>query len=106
MREGATPSPPSSQPAISVDDPPTLFGSPYNRAPSSLGTTRHAVTPVPDEPFIPASFEDWLAQTTMTGNWGGERVRLQNEGINIFGHYLEDSAGNPIGGRGRTVQYA
>lgn len=106
VTENATLSQSSHQVVISLDDPPTLFGNPYSRSSASLGTVRHAVMPVPDESFFPATFKEWLTQTTMTGNWGGERVRLQNEGVNILGHYLEDSAGNTNGGRGRTVRYA
>ena len=91
---------------LSPDTPPILFGSPYDRSPASLGIIRHAPAPIPDTPFIPPSFNDWFDQKTMTGDWAGERIRLQNEGINIFGHYLEDSAGNPVGGRASTVRYA
>ncbi|MFT8655117.1 MAG: carbohydrate porin [Acetobacter papayae] len=94
------------QAELSPDTPPILFGSPYDRSPASLGITRHAPAPVPDTPFIPPSFKDWFDQKTMTGDWAGERIRLQNEGINVFGHYLEDSAGNPVGGRASTVRYA
>ncbi|WP_040509797.1 carbohydrate porin [Gluconobacter morbifer] len=56
--------------------------------------------------FFPASFHDWLTQSTMTGDWGGFRTRLANKGINIGGHYLEDSAGNPLGGKSKDVRYA
>ncbi|MEJ5155383.1 carbohydrate porin [Gluconobacter wancherniae] len=56
--------------------------------------------------FFPASFHDWLTQSTMTGDWGGYRTRLTNMGINIGGHYLEDSAGNPMGGKSKNVRYA
>lgn len=62
--------------------------------------------PVPDTPFFPSSFDAWLHQGTMTGDWGGLRTRLQNEGIAIQGHYLEDSAGNPVGGKSKDVRYA
>ncbi|GEB42976.1 porin B [Gluconobacter sphaericus NBRC 12467] len=56
--------------------------------------------------FFPASFHDWLTQSTMTGDWGGWRTWLADKGINIGGHYLEDSAGNPMGGKTKAVRYA
>jgi len=34
----------------------------------------------------------------MTGDWGGYRTWLTEKGINIGGHFLQDSAGNPMGG--------
>ncbi|MBS4075060.1 carbohydrate porin [Ameyamaea chiangmaiensis] len=42
----------------------------------------------------------------MTGNWGGLRDRLVDHGVVFQGHYLEDSSGNPVGGRARAVRYA
>ncbi|BAT19747.1 carbohydrate porin [Asaia bogorensis] len=90
-----------------ADNPPNLYGSPYDRTQPSLGTVRHPFVPVPgNEALFPASFSDWLKQPTMTGDWGGLRTRLQNMGITPQGHYLQDSAGNPTGGRAQTVRYA
>ncbi|GBR42671.1 porin [Neoasaia chiangmaiensis NBRC 101099] len=87
-------------------NPPMQFGDPYDRSPVSLGEPKAPPPPPPPEPFFPASFTDWLKQGTMTGDWGGLRTRLQNMGIALQGHYLQDSAGNPVGGRGKTVRYA
>ena len=56
--------------------------------------------------LFPASFHDWLTQDTMTGNWGGLRTWLINKGIIITGHYFQDSAGNPMGGKSQNVRYA
>ncbi|WP_336947295.1 carbohydrate porin [Asaia sp. BMEF1] len=91
----------------SKDSPPSLFGSPYDRSQPTLGTVRHPYIPVPgDEALFPKSFSDWLKQPTMTGDWGGLRTRLQNMGITPQGHYLQDSAGNPVGGKTQVVRYA
>ncbi|WP_035439453.1 hypothetical protein, partial [Asaia sp. SF2.1] len=51
-----------------ADNPPNLYGSPYDRTQPSLGTVRHPFVPVPgNEALFPASFSDWLKQPTMTG---------------------------------------
>ncbi|QDH18017.1 carbohydrate porin [Swingsia samuiensis] len=56
--------------------------------------------------FFPASFHDWLTQSTMTGDWGGLRTRLTDMGINIGGRFLQDTSGNPRGGKAKTTRYA
>jgi porin len=47
--------------------------------------------------------ENWLAQPTMTGDWGGLRTRLAQEGFNFHGSYIGEyaysfSGGERIGG--------
>ncbi|WP_242010325.1 carbohydrate porin [Acetobacter conturbans] len=60
----------------------------------------------PDEPFFPASFEEWNHQDSMLGGLGGLRKRLERNGIIIKGRYLEDTSGNPVGGKSQGVRYA
>ncbi|WP_408873289.1 carbohydrate porin [Gluconobacter roseus] len=55
---------------------------------------------------MPDSFHDWLTQSTMTGDWAGWRTWLTKKGVNISGHYFQDSAGNPMGGASKNVRYA
>ena len=58
---------------------------------------------------IPApaqSLEDWLQGKYMTGDWGGLRTKLENEGFHLRAHYLSDTAGNPSGGLQQGTQYA
>ncbi|GEL63010.1 porin [Kozakia baliensis] len=86
--------------------PPMQFGDPYDRSDVSMGKPTPPPPPAPPSNWFPASFNDWLKQSTMTGDWGGLRTHLQNMGIALQGHYLQDSAGNPVGGRTQAVRYA
>jgi porin len=38
-------------------------------------------------------------QTALTGDWGGLRRTLHDDGIDFTGLYMMESAGNPIGGK-------
>jgi porin len=49
---------------------------------------------------------DWWNQSTMTGDWGGLRTRLADDGLTIKGQYTGEAAGNPTGGKGQGVRYA
>jgi porin len=51
------------------------------------------------------SLSDWLAQPTMTGDWGGVRTNLANEGVNFTGQLQSQFAGVPSGGRKQGVDY-
>jgi porin len=42
---------------------------------------------------------DWLEWNDMTGDWGGLRDQLHDDGIITRGHYVNEAAGNPVGGR-------
>lgn len=76
-------------------------------APDADGGTRMATTSdTTENSFFPDSFHDWLTQSTMTGDWAGWRTWLTKKGINIGGHYFQDSAGNPMGGASKNVRYA
>jgi porin len=48
---------------------------------------------------------DWLKQETMTGDWGGNRTRLEQAGISVRGGYTTESAYNPIGGQFPAARY-
>lgn len=41
----------------------------------------------------------------ITGDWGGERVRLAQEGITFSSVYVTDFLGNPVGGEARGFTY-
>jgi porin len=51
-------------------------------------------------------FADWMQQPYMTGDWGGLRTKLADEGILLRAHYLSETAGNPTGGLRQGTQYA
>jgi porin len=57
-----------------------------------------------DPPDAPAG--KWFDWQTMTGDWGGLRTQLQNDGIDIVGHYVGEAAGNPVGGVEQGGAYA
>lgn len=44
--------------------------------------------------------------STMTGNWGGERTRLENEGIKITSDYVSETFGTVHGGESHGARYA
>ena len=54
--------------------------------------------PAGGAPQVNAWPDNWLDWQTMTGDWGGLRTRLENDGIKISGHYVSETAGNPVGG--------
>jgi len=41
----------------------------------------------------------WLDGKYATGTWGGLRDTLEEHGVEFFGYYTADIAGNPVGGR-------
>jgi porin len=49
--------------------------------------------------------ESWLNQPTITGDWGGERSKLQDSGILLRAHFLTESAANPVGGQAQAARY-
>lgn len=49
--------------------------------------------------------EDWLDRTTFTGDWGGERTRLRQAGINLRADFVTESAANLIGGKRQAIRY-
>jgi porin len=73
-----------------------------------LGSVGFAVLP-----YSPAAAQssggspprDWPKQETMTGNWDGNRTRLEQAGISVRGGYTTESAYNPIGGQFSAARY-
>lgn len=63
--------------------------------------TAHAQTPPAPAGPAPQSLDlsDWLQWKTMTGDWGGVRSNLENQGLILRGHYVNETSGNPVGGR-------
>ncbi len=51
------------------------------------------------------SFAQFMNQPTMTGNWGGVRTSLGNDGINFVGQYIGQFGGDPIGGKQQGNAY-
>jgi porin len=51
------------------------------------------------------SLSTWLAQPTMTGDWGGVRTNLADDGITFIGQLQSQFAGVPSGGRAQGVDY-
>src|SRR6202041_2741359 len=37
---------------------------------------------------VEQSLNGWMSQPTLTGNWGGFRTQLANEGIDVYGNIL------------------
>jgi porin len=47
----------------------------------------------------------WLAQDTVTGDWGGLRTRAEAAGLTVEGNYQTDLLANPIGGEQQGFAY-
>lgn len=52
------------------------------------------------------SQDDWLKGKYATGNWGGWRDRLEDQGIDLFASVTFDPAGNVTGGKHKDFNYA
>ena len=48
---------------------------------------------------------DWMNQPTMTGDWGGERTSLAQEGVSFTGQLQSQWADVPVGGREQGDDY-
>lgn len=73
-------------------------------APPQTVATSSNVTPPPASTW--QSLEGWLNQSTMTGDWGGVRTELANEGYNIRGSYIGNYAQSFSGGERIGGDYA
>ncbi len=71
-------------------------------AAAGLACQAASAQPAPPQPNLGLS--DWLAWNGMTGDWGGLRTELSNGGIIFRGHYVNEAAGNPVGGEKQGVQ--
>jgi porin len=49
--------------------------------------------------------ERWADQETMTGDWGGARMRWRDAGVSVFATWGVNLAGNPVGGLSQEVTY-
>jgi len=49
--------------------------------------------------------DGWLSQPTLTGDWGGARSTLADDGISLRSHWTTESAGNVSGGHRQTARY-
>lgn len=49
---------------------------------------------------------DLMNQSTLTGDWGGERTALEQQGITLSGDYTSETAGVVKGGESRGTRYA
>ena len=102
--------------AQSPPAPPSAGNPPSGASPAiSLGQSfsQPALTGVgnlPSEPpptiSLGQAFEDWLTQPTMTGNWGGLRTKLSEEGFDFNASYIGEYAYNFSGGRRTGDDYA
>ena len=63
------------------------------------------VCPVLAQSMSPSQPNGWLNQSTLTGDWGGERTYLENHGIYARAEFLTESAANPVGGRAQAARY-
>ena len=48
----------------------------------------------------------WFRQRTLTGDWGGLRGKLSDEGVDISANFTTDILGNPTGGLDQSARYA
>jgi porin len=59
-----------------------------------------------DAPAPAAAPQDIWHQNTLTGNWGGLRDKLHDDGFDLFAQYTSEALGNPYGGNfGRGAIY-
>jgi porin len=69
-----------------------------------LPTTTTAVAGAP-EGLTTTGSPGFLKQDTMTGNWGGLRESLANDGVTFAPYYIGEVFGNPSGGAAKGVIY-
>lgn len=50
--------------------------------------------------------DSWLTQDKATGDWGGARSALKDEGVTISSNYTADISGNPVGGIKQCAKYS
>ncbi len=62
--------------------------------------------PIEKQILQKSSQKSWFDQDNMTGDWWGLRHRLAQRGVVFSGHYFQDTAGNPAGGKTKAVRYA
>ncbi|MCC3749166.1 carbohydrate porin [Rouxiella badensis] len=55
---------------------------------------------------VQAQATDFLNQDTLTGDWGGARAQLKNDGVTLSGEYVSETAGVLHGGESYGTRYA
>ena len=73
--------------------------------PAPAGTA-NAPTQAPLEVSFGQSLQNWLTQPTMTGDWGGLRTKLSQEGFNLRASYIGEWAYSFAGGKRIGGDYA
>nr|WP_249671517.1 carbohydrate porin [Pseudomonas sp. PIA16] len=58
---------------------------------------------IPNAAF--ADDDDWATRSTMTGDWGGERKKLMDAGVNLTGDYVSETLRNFQGGIKKGTRY-
>ena len=48
----------------------------------------------------------WFEGDYLTGEWGGHREKLRDEGFIPFANFHMSVLGNPVGGRSQGAEYA
>ncbi|EIC83483.1 carbohydrate porin [Serratia sp. M24T3] len=56
--------------------------------------------------IVQAQATDFLNQDTLTGDWGGYRTQLKNDGVTLSGEYVSETAGILHGGISNGTRYA
>jgi porin len=92
----STPAQPSGAPAQTD----TLAGPDFGPSPGA------GSNPSPSLQYSFAGLENWLAQPTMTGDWGGLRTKLQDNGINWQTWLTAEPVRNFNGYKGVTTAWA
>jgi porin len=52
------------------------------------------------------SLNAWANQPTLTGDWGGLRTQLTNDGVNVYGNILGQAGDDVAGGKRQGFDYA
>ena len=100
-----------SKPApTSADSPPRGASPAVSSGPSfsqpALTDVGNLPSEAPTTISLGQSFENWLTQPTMTGDWGGLRTKLGQDGFNFRGSYIGEYAYNFSGGKRIGGDYA
>ena len=65
-----------------------------------------AVSAAPVSAQSQSTLQQWLAQDTATGDWGGARTQLSNDGVDLALNFTTDILGNPTGGIEQRAEFA
>lgn len=65
-----------------------------------------AVSAAPVSAQSQSTLQQWLAQDTATGDWGGARTQLSNDGVDLALNFTTDILGNVTGGIEQRAEFA